>query len=101
MRFRAEDLTYRALQDRAHGVALSLQAQGVSPGDRVAVCVRRSIDMVVALLGVLKAGAAYVPIDPQFPAARRRHILTDSQASAVIGHAETAQLLPNLELPIL
>ncbi|GAA3457939.1 non-ribosomal peptide synthetase [Dactylosporangium matsuzakiense] len=64
-------LSYGDLNDRAARLAGWLRGQGVQPDDRVAVHMPRSIDLIVALLAVLKAGAAYVPIDPRYPAARK------------------------------
>ncbi|MER7275114.1 amino acid adenylation domain-containing protein [Dactylosporangium sp. NPDC000244] len=69
--FKNETLTYGELHDRAARQAGWLRDQGVRPDDRVAVLMPRSIDLIVTLLAVLKAGAAYVPIDPRYPAARR------------------------------
>ncbi|WP_426510192.1 amino acid adenylation domain-containing protein [Dactylosporangium sp. McL0621] len=64
-------LTYGELNERAARQAGWLRAQGVRPDDRVAVLMPRSLDLIVTLLAVLKAGAAYVPIDPRYPQARR------------------------------
>lgn len=64
-------LSYRALDRRANAVAAQLQARGFGPGALVGVSLPRSLELVVALLGVLKSGAAYVPIDPELPEARR------------------------------
>jgi amino acid adenylation domain-containing protein len=77
-------LTYRELDDRASHLAHRLVRSGVQPGDRVGVCVERSLPMLSALLGVLKAGAAYVPLDPTYPPARLAAMLEDSQAAALI-----------------
>ena len=71
-----------------------LVQQGVAPGDRVGLCLDRSADMIVAMLGVLKAGAAYVPIDPAHSGARLDFVLADAAPSAVITSAE---LRPRLE----
>ncbi|WP_433056617.1 condensation domain-containing protein [Dactylosporangium sp. CS-033363] len=68
---RAESLTYGQLNDRAARMAGWLHEQGVRPDDRVGVLMPRSLDLIVALLAVLKAGAAYVPIDPRYPEARQ------------------------------
>ncbi|HYO16411.1 MAG TPA: amino acid adenylation domain-containing protein, partial [Thermoanaerobaculia bacterium] len=71
-------LTYGELERRAERVARRLSALSVGPEDRVGVCFERSPDMVVALLGVLKAGAAYLPLDPSYPESRLRFMLADS-----------------------
>ncbi len=75
-----EDLTYRDLNERANRLAGWLRAHGVGPEARVAVLLERSPEIVVAALGVLKAGAAYVPLDPSYPAERLAFLLADSQA---------------------
>ncbi|WP_232661299.1 non-ribosomal peptide synthetase [Pseudonocardia sp. TRM90224] len=77
-------LTYRELDERANAIAHRLTRLGVRPGAPVAVHLQRSPDLVVALLGVLKAGAAYVPLDPGYPAQRLDFMLADSGAAAVI-----------------
>ncbi|MGZ6125432.1 MAG: AMP-binding protein, partial [Myxococcales bacterium] len=63
----AQRLTYRELDQRANQVAHALRAMGVGHEAHVGLCVDRSIDMVVGLLGILEAGAAYVPLDPTYP----------------------------------
>jgi len=65
-------LSYVELERRAGAVARLLHSRGVRRGDRVGVCLPRSVDMLVATLGVMKSGAAYVPLDPAFPAERLR-----------------------------
>ncbi|WP_061295926.1 non-ribosomal peptide synthetase/MFS transporter [Herbidospora cretacea] len=71
-------LTYRELDRRANHLARRLLDRGVRPGDRVAVCLEQSVDIAVAILGVLKAGAAYVPVDPELPAARIAYMVEDA-----------------------
>lgn len=77
-------LTYRELEERANQLAHLLRDKGVTTDKPVAVCVRRSLALPVALLGVLKAGGACVPLDPSYPAARVSYILKDSQAPVLI-----------------
>ncbi|OBS32125.1 condensation domain-containing protein, partial [Pseudomonas syringae] len=67
-------LTYAELNREANQLAHQLIALGISPDDRVAVCLHRSTDVVVALLAILKAGGAYVPVDPDLPASRQHHM---------------------------
>ncbi|MFD9690523.1 non-ribosomal peptide synthetase [Kitasatospora sp. NPDC059146] len=80
----ATRLSYRELDARAEALAARLRAVGVRRGDRVGVRVDRSAEQVTALLGVLKAGAAYVAVDPQDPPARATALLADAGARAVL-----------------
>jgi hypothetical protein len=77
-------LTYGELAARAGGIARRLRSLGAGPETRVAVCLERSPDLIAALLGVLAAGAAYVPIDPAYPADRQAFMLEDSGAAVLI-----------------
>ncbi|MEW1656697.1 amino acid adenylation domain-containing protein [Streptomyces sp. NPDC093707] len=79
-----ETLTYAELDEQANRVARALRAQGVGPDDRVAVMMERGPRLLVALLGTLKSGGAYVPVDPDYPAERVRLLLEDSRAKVVI-----------------
>ncbi|MBM7774666.1 amino acid adenylation domain-containing protein [Actinokineospora baliensis] len=79
-----ENLSYGDLVARAGGVAAALISAGVGPEDRVAVCVSRSAALVVALLGVLAAGAAFVPVDPDHPRERIAHLAADARVAAVV-----------------
>ena len=74
----ADELTYAELDRYSNRIARSLIARGVGSGDRVALGLTRSLDSVAATLAVAKSGAAFVPIDPNYPADRVRHMLTDS-----------------------
>ena len=80
----AGDLSYAELQSRANQLAHHLRARGVTTGDRVVVRLPRTADLLVAVLGTLRAGAAFVPVDPAFPAARLAHVLEDSEAIVVV-----------------
>ena len=88
--FRERTLTFRELDARAQALAVRLRAGGVGTDAIVGVCVERSPETVVALLAVLKAGGAYLPLDPGYPAARLRGMLGDSGARVLItsGRAE-------------
>ncbi len=81
-------VTYAELDERADRVAHGLRAAGVARGALVGVCLERSVDLVVALLAVLKAGAAYVPLDPHHPAERRAFTIADAGLTLVIAEAE-------------
>lgn len=84
-------LSYRDLVDRAAGVAAALRERGVGRGDRVGVCGSRTPDLVVTVLGVLLAGAAYVPLEPGGPRERLREIARDAGVRVVVGDAATAE----------
>ncbi|WP_261644019.1 non-ribosomal peptide synthetase [Erwinia mallotivora] len=73
-----QQLTYAELNQRANRLAHCLLARGVSPEDRIAFCMKRGTEMVVAMLGILKAGAAYVALDPAWPGERLHYILQDA-----------------------
>jgi amino acid adenylation domain-containing protein len=88
-----QQLTYAELDARANQLAHYLIALGIGPEACVGVCLRRSVSMVVAVLGVLKAGAAYLPLDPTYPADRLAFMLEDGQASVLLTERE---LLPGL-----
>ncbi|WP_062428684.1 non-ribosomal peptide synthetase [Herbidospora daliensis] len=94
-------LTYGDLDAAARGVARRLADAGVGPGDLVALYVDRSAEMVAALLGVLKAGAAYLPLDPGYPAARIAMILEDSGAAAALTRPHLRDSLPGFRGPVI
>jgi arthrofactin-type cyclic lipopeptide synthetase B len=96
VRFEQQRLTYRQLNERANQVAHVLLAQGVGPDNRVAICVERGPQMIIGLLGILKAGAGYVPIDPAYPQERIAYTLADSQPMAVLVQANTRHLVGEL-----
>src|SRR5581483_3677843 len=72
-----------------------LRERGIGPGSRVGVCLERSPDLVVALLAVLKAGAAYVPLDPAYPMARLTQIVDDARPAAVLTTTAQRARVPN------
>ncbi|WP_205660481.1 non-ribosomal peptide synthetase [Amycolatopsis antarctica] len=85
-------LSFAELTTRANQLANHLRRRGAGPGSLVAISVERGIDMVVGLLGILKAGAAYVPLDPAYPPERLAFILEDSGATILITERELAGL---------
>ncbi|MEU0398710.1 amino acid adenylation domain-containing protein [Streptomyces sp. NPDC006197] len=87
-------LTYRELDEQANRLAHLLRARGAAPGTLVGLCVERGVGMAVGLLGILKAGAAYVPLDPGFPSDRLTHMLQDSGAELVVTQESVRSLLP-------
>ena len=93
-------ITYGELDCRANKIAHKLQAMDIGPEGVVAVCLDRSIDMVAAWLGILKSGAAYLPVDVSYPADRIEYFLRDACVSAVIAAPNTAASVPNVSAPI-
>nr|WP_063817890.1 non-ribosomal peptide synthetase [Herbidospora sakaeratensis] len=90
----AERVTYGELERRALSWAGRLREAGVRPGDLVALCLPRTAESIAALLGVLKAGAAYAPVDPGHPVARIAGLLTDTRARALVTTPGIAGSLP-------
>ncbi|AKQ65586.1 Non-ribosomal peptide synthase [Myxococcus hansupus] len=93
-RFETQALTYGELNARANQVANHLRQLGIEPGHRVGLFLERSLELLVAMLGILKAGAAYVPLDPVYPADRLAHILDDSGVSLLLTEPGLAALVP-------
>jgi amino acid adenylation domain-containing protein len=91
-----ERLTYRQLYERSRDLALYLQFEGVRPDSLVGVCMERSLEMVVALYGILQAGGAYVPLDPDYPAERLMYMLQDSGATIVLTQESLEEKLRGL-----
>ena len=91
-RFEEDELTYGELNRRANQVAHYLRKLGVGPEERVGVCVERSLEMVIGLLGVLKAGGVYVPLDPGYPAERLQYMVEDSRPLVVLTQAHLREL---------
>ncbi|GAB2701750.1 non-ribosomal peptide synthetase [Kitasatospora kifunensis] len=92
---------YRELNERANRLAHHLIAQGVGPEQFVALAVPRSVEMVVALLAVVKAGAAYLPIDPGYPAERIAYMLADGAPTLVLATTASVAQLPSCEQRVL
>ncbi|MCC8448334.1 non-ribosomal peptide synthetase, partial [Xanthomonas translucens] len=88
-------LGYAELDARANQLAHHLIAHGIGPEERVALYLERGIDLVVAILAVLKSGAAYVPLDPAYPAQRLAFMLDDAQPRLLLTHRALAANLPN------
>ena len=92
--FEAHSITYGQLNARVNAIAAALVAQDVRPGTHVGLFCRRSTDLVAAALGIMKAGAAYIPLDPAYPADRIAHYITDSETKLIVTQEALAASLP-------
>jgi len=92
--------TYASINNRANQLARYLRTQGIGPENPVALCVDRSLEMVVGLLGSLKAGAAYVPVDPAYPKERQSLILKDVQPRLLLTQGKFAGGLSDQAAPV-
>ncbi len=97
LRFEGEQLSYGELNRRANRLAHRLIALGVTPEARVGIAVERGPDMIAGLLAILKAGAAYVPLDPQYPQQRLRHMAQDSAIALLLTQSGVRAGLPVVE----
>ncbi len=95
-----ESLSFRDLDRRANRLALGLRRLGVGPEKTVALCLERSAEMVVAALAVLKAGGAYLPLDPSLPVDRLAFLAVDAGARVVLARGGAAAALANRSLPV-
>ncbi|MBZ8180967.1 non-ribosomal peptide synthetase [Oscillatoria salina] len=89
----AEQITYRQLNQKANQLAHYLQKLGVTTETLVAICLERSVEMVVGVLAIFKAGGAYIPLDPNYPSSRLAFMLSDSQASVLLTKQEILEKL--------
>ena len=94
LRCRDDELDYAALQHRSDRLAHLLVRHGVGPGSLVGMSMRRGIDLVVALVGIMKAGAGFFPLDPTYPAARKQLMLDDVEPAVVVVTAEAGASMP-------
>ncbi|MEE4418128.1 non-ribosomal peptide synthetase [Streptomyces bugieae] len=93
---RGERASYRELDEQSRQLALALVESGVRPGDRVGVCLDRGIGQVAAVLAVLRAGAAYVPLDPDYPPQRLAFVIEDTGLRTVVTEGELLADVPGL-----
>lgn len=92
--FGGEQLSYRVLNRRANQLASLLQKRGVGPGSTVGIYTNRSMETIIGLLAILKAGGTYVPLDPAYPTERLSFMLKDARISTLIAHTRLLQGLP-------
>lgn len=97
--YRDTELTYGELNKKANQLARLLRKKGIRPGTIVGIMVKRSIDMLIGMLGILKAGGCYLPIDPKFPQTRIDYMLENSKAEILLTHSELDQVVNcNIEI---
>ena len=101
VRFGTQAMRNGELDARSDAIAAALAAQGVQPGDFVALCMDRGLELPAALLGILKTGAAYLPIDPEFPPDRIAYMLADSGSRVMLTQASVLTRLQALACPTL
>ena len=94
--FEDRQCTYAELDARANQLAWKLIASGIGPEDIVAICLERSLEMVVAILATLKAGAAYLPLDPDYPGERLSFLLEDARPKSILTTAALCASLPEI-----
>jgi non-ribosomal peptide synthetase component F len=96
----SQEITYRELDRRANQLAHYLQKQGIGPEMVVGIWVERSMEMVIGLLGVLKAGAAYMPLDGNYPEERLEYMIEDARVSLMLVGKEQEKRLPRVWVPV-
>ncbi|NQY62234.1 MAG: amino acid adenylation domain-containing protein [Alteromonadaceae bacterium] len=92
-----KQLTYQQLNEQANRLACQLMNQGIKTESRVALCLHRSTDTLVAILAVLKAGAAYIPLDSGHPKERIEHVIKDAGAVLILTHADLCSLTADVK----
>jgi amino acid adenylation domain-containing protein len=97
--FEGAELTYAALNAKANQLAHHLRGLGVGPDVLVAICAQRSLDMIVGLLGIIKAGGAYLPLDPSYPEERLAYMLDDARPLVVLTQQNLLGTLPLGAIP--
>ncbi|MFF4121858.1 amino acid adenylation domain-containing protein, partial [Streptomyces sp. NPDC001714] len=95
------EVSYGELNARANRLARYLVGLGVGPESVVGLCLSRGVDLIVAVLGVLKAGGAYLPLDPDYPAERLKFMLADARPVCVLTESGVAQSMPSVATPLL
>ncbi len=98
--FENQELTYRELNIKASQLAQSLRKKGVGPETLVGICLERSLEMIIGLLGILKAGGGYVPLDPSYPRERLAFILKETRAKLLLTQERLVKGLPEKIAPI-
>ncbi|WP_083629583.1 non-ribosomal peptide synthetase [Tenacibaculum agarivorans] len=95
--FEGKTITYKELDQRANQVAHYLREKGIQPDAFVGICMDRSLELIVAILGVLKSGGAYIPIDPTYPEDRINYMLTDAGINLVLSSTNSSEVITKKE----
>jgi len=95
--YKSQSVTYSELEKQANILARNLVHAGVKPGDRVGLFLNRTPNVLVGLLGILKTGAAYIPLDPNYPADRLQFMLEDAEVKTVVTENDLIELVPNVK----
>ena len=93
--FKEQQLTYKELNERANQLAHYLRELGVQPDTLVGICLDRSLEMIIGILGILKSGGAYVPLDPKYPQERLAYIFSDARLKLLLTTAKHNSQLPS------
>ena len=99
--FEDRQMTYGQLKTRANQLAHHLRARGIGPETIVGICMDRSFDTIVALLGVLKAGASYLPLDPSYPRERLSFMISDAQPALVLTQQQLREVLAGIDVEVI
>ena len=91
--------TYAQLNQRSDELAAWLKSDGVGPGDLVGLCCNRDVDTPALLIGIMKSGAGYVPLDPEYPADRLAYMADDADLKHVVAHSDQAPIVETFNLP--
>jgi len=97
IQFEDQEITYQQLDERSNQVAYLLRSHGITKGTMVLLCLERSVDLIAGMLGILKAGGVYVPVDPEAPTERIEYILSDCLAPVAISQSKLVDKLPTNE----
>ncbi|WP_348705006.1 amino acid adenylation domain-containing protein, partial [Tenacibaculum sp. 190524A02b] len=95
--YEGEVLSYKDLDERSNQLAHYLESQGVCEEAFVGICIGRSLEMIVGILGILKSGSAYVPIDPEYPQDRINYMLEDAKINLVLSSTSSSKILNEIE----
>ena len=95
--FEEQTLSYQELNSRANQLAHYLRSRGVTEDSLVPLCIERSASLIIGMLGILKAGAAYVPMEPDFPEERKMFVIEDSKSTIIVSSTDSSSSIPYLD----